>query len=120
VTRFLPIAKVGDVERGAVKAIERPDAGVDCVLYRDGDTYYAAQRRCPHAGFDLAEGFVSRGYLVCPLHSWRFACDTGIHELSPGTCLAMHTLRIEGDTIEIDPTPHRNCTPFDPFAGDDP
>ncbi len=113
-TRWLPIARVGDVERGGVRAIEVE--GVNVVLYRDGEQHYAAQRRCPHAGFDLAEGFVSRGYLVCPLHSWRFASATGVHELSSGVCLAMYAVRIVGDVIELDPTPHRNCTPYDPFG----
>ncbi len=108
-TAWITVARVGDIARGAVLPVEV--AGQPAVLYRDGDRYFAAQRRCPHAGFDLAEGFVSRGFLVCPLHLWRFATDTGIFEHWAGTCLDMFTVRVVGDAIEIDPTPHRNCPP---------
>lgn len=103
---WMPVAKVGDVERGAVIAIDL--AGTPAVLYRDGDTHYAAQRTCPHAGFDLAEGFVSRGHLVCPLHLWRFDVATGAFTEWPETCLVTFAVRVVGDVIEVDPTPRRH------------
>ncbi|MCA9676042.1 MAG: Rieske 2Fe-2S domain-containing protein [Kofleriaceae bacterium] len=113
-TRWLRVADVAAVPRDGVVPVDLD--GRPAILYRAGDRWFCAQRRCPHADFDLAEGFVSRGYLVCPLHLWRFAVDTGIHELSPGVCLAMYAVRIEGQDVWVDPTPRRNCTPFDQYA----
>jgi nitrite reductase/ring-hydroxylating ferredoxin subunit len=102
---WISVARVGDVVRGAVLAIDLD--GVQAVLYRDGDVYYAAQRKCPHAGFDLAEAFVSRGHLVCPLHLWRFDVATGVFEDAPETCLVTYAVRVVGDIIEVDPHPRR-------------
>jgi nitrite reductase/ring-hydroxylating ferredoxin subunit len=102
---WLAVAHVGDVPRGGVVAIDL--AGEPAILYRDGDTHYAAQRRCPHAGFDLAEGFVSRGHLVCPLHLWRFDVATGAFIDWPETCLVTYAVRVVGEIIEVDPTPRR-------------
>jgi nitrite reductase/ring-hydroxylating ferredoxin subunit len=102
---WIAVARLGDVARGAVIAIDV--GGVPAVLYRDGDDHYAAQRKCPHAGFDLAEGFVSRGHLVCPLHMWRFDVATGEFQDWPETCLTTFAVRVVGDTIEVDPTPRR-------------
>ena len=111
---WIRVAAVDDVPRGGVVAIDL--AGVPAVLYRDGDDYYAAQRKCPHAGFDLAEGFVSRGHLVCPLHLWRFDVATGAFVDWPETGLTTYAVRVVGDAIEVDSTPRRRPAP-DPFGG---
>ncbi len=102
---WIRVARRGDVPRGGVVAIDL--AGTPAVLYREGDDYFAAQRKCPHAGFDLAEGFVSRGHLVCPLHLWRFDVVTGAFVDWPETRLCTYPVRIVGDDIEVDPTPRR-------------
>ena len=60
-----------------------------------------------HAGFDLAEGFVSRGHLVCPLHLWRFDVVTGAFVDWPETRLCTYPVRVVGDAVEVDPTPRR-------------
>ena len=44
---------------------------------RLGDTYYAFDSKCPHRGADLAEGEVSGGLIVCPLHHFKFTLKTG-------------------------------------------
>jgi nitrite reductase/ring-hydroxylating ferredoxin subunit len=117
VTTWIRVATVGAIEPGAVMAIDL--AGVPAALCRDGDAYFATQRKCPHAGFDLCEGFVSRGNLVCPLHLWRFEVATGSFVDWPETGLTTYAVRVVGDAIEVDPTPRRRRSP-DPFAGDDP
>ena len=45
-------------------------------------------RFCPHAGADLADGFVDGGRIVCPWHNVPFDPDTGA---SP--CPALKPLR---------------------------
>lgn len=95
---------------------------VSAVVFRDGEQVFAAERRCPHAGADLAEGVVSRGHLVCPLHLWRFEAATGerivefrrgpgpadvVVERWPQDCLVTYATRVVGDWIELDPTPLR-------------
>ena len=97
------VARIGDVRPNDVIAVTVD--GIEMVLGRDGDRYFATQRRCVHRGGDLAEGIVSRGHLICPQHAWRFSTATGRHAEASDLCLVMYPVRIVGDQIEIDPTP---------------
>ena len=100
------VARVGDLAPGDIIAVEA--GGQAMVLFRDGDRYGCAQRRCLHQGGDLSQGIVSRQHLVCPVHGWRFSTVTGVHAESSQTCLAMFEVRVVEDRIEVDPTPRRH------------
>jgi nitrite reductase/ring-hydroxylating ferredoxin subunit len=97
------VARVGDVPVNDVIAVTID--GKELVVGRDGERYFAAQRRCVHQGGDLAEGIVSRGHLICPQHAWRFSIATGCHPEASQYCLAMHAVRVVGDQIEVDAQP---------------
>ena len=97
------VARIGDIPRDDVIAVTVD--GVDMVLGRDGDRYFAAQRRCIHQGGDLAEGIVSRGHLICPQHAWRFSTATGCNAEASEFCLVTYPVRVVGDQIEVDPRP---------------
>jgi len=97
------VAKIGDVRAGDVIAVEV--SGTEMVLGLDGDRYFALQRRCVHRGGDLADGIVSRGHVVCANHGWRFSTATGRHDQASDVCLVSYAVRVNGDQIEIDPTP---------------
>ena len=97
------VARIGDVRPNDVIAVTVE--GIEMVLGRDGDRYFAMQRRCVHRGGDLAEGIVSRGHLICPQHAWRFSTATGGHAEASDVCLVTYPVRVVGDQIEIDPTP---------------
>ena len=99
------VAKTGELAHGDIKPLELE--GRTIVLIRDGDQFFATQRKCLHQGGDLSEGLVSRGFLICPVHGWKFRIATGVHEISPETCLATYAVRIEGDDIYVDATPRR-------------
>lgn len=98
-----PVARVGDVKAGDVIAVEVD--GIEMVLGRDGDRYFAAQRRCVHRGGDLSEGIVSRGHLICPNHAWRFSTATGQHAEASEYCLVTYPVRVSGEHVEIEPVP---------------
>jgi nitrite reductase (NADH) small subunit len=102
------VARVGDVRPNDVIAVSVD--GVELVLGRDGDRYFAAQRRCVHRGGDLSEGIVSRGYLICPQHAWRFSTMTGAQAEAAEYCLVTYAVRIVDDRIEIDPRPRPRAT----------
>lgn len=92
-------ARVSEVRANDVIAVTVD--GVDLVLGRDGDRYFATQRRCVHRGGDLSEGIVSRGHLICPQHAWRFSTETGRHAEASQYCLVTYPVRVVGDQIEI-------------------
>ncbi len=97
------VASVGDLRPGDVIAVEV--GGVAIALGRDGDRYFAVQRKCLHSGGDLAAGIISRGHVICPQHGWRFSTATGQHDSSQEYCLVRYAVRVEGGQIEIDPRP---------------
>ena len=97
------VARVGDLRSGDVMAVEVD--GVAIALGRDGDRYFAVQRRCLHSGGDLAAGIVSRVHLICPQHGWRFSTATGQHDSSQEYCLVRYGVRVAGGQIEVDPRP---------------
>lgn len=96
------VARIGDVRAGDVIAVSVGE--LELVLGRDGDRYFAAQRRCIHHGGDLADGIVARGHVVCPQHGWRFSTVTGCAE-APDACLTTYAVRVVDDRIEVDPRP---------------
>jgi 3-phenylpropionate/trans-cinnamate dioxygenase ferredoxin component len=100
------VARVGEVRAGDVIAIDLD--GLELALGRDGDRYFAVQRRCAHLGGDLADGIVARGHVVCPQHGWRFSTATGRHDGDERFCLVTYAVRVVGDQIEIDPQPRRS------------
>lgn len=93
------VAKVGDLQPGDVIAVTA--FGVEMALGRDGDRYFATQRRCVHRGGDLADGIVSRGHLICPQHAWRFSTATGCHDTASEFCLVTYAVRVHGEHIEV-------------------
>jgi nitrite reductase/ring-hydroxylating ferredoxin subunit len=94
------VAKVGQLGASDVVAVEV--AGVQLVLGRDGDRYFATQRQCLHRGGDLADGIIARGHLVCAHHGWRFSTVTGQHDQAADVCLRTYPVRISGEDIEIE------------------
>ncbi len=98
-----PVAKVGDLNAGDLVAVEVD--GLEIALGRDGDRYFAVQRRCVHRGGDLVDGIIARGHVVCANHGWRFSTATGRHDEASDVCLVSYPVRINGEHIEIDPVP---------------
>ncbi len=96
---WIAVARVGQLAAGDVVPIQVE--GLELVLGRDGDRYFAVQRRCVHRGGDLSEGIVSRGHIICPNHGWRFSTATGRHAEASEYCLMSYPVRVVGDAIEV-------------------
>jgi nitrite reductase (NADH) small subunit len=107
--RWQVVARVTDVRPDDVIPVAVGE--LELVLGRDGERYFATQRRCVHRGGDLAEGIVSRGHLICPQHGWRFSTATGCHADASQYCLVTYAVRVVGDMIEIDPQPLARSEP---------
>ena len=103
------VARASDVKSGDVIAVSA--GGVELVIGRDGDTYFASPRRCPHRGGDLADGIVSRGHVICPQHGWRFSTATGKTPEPSEYCLAMYPVRVVDGTVEVEVAKGSACPP---------
>ena len=49
---------------------------------------------CPHAGANLAHGFVENGCAICPRHYWAFELCTGQLRGMPGVAVSKYPTRI--------------------------
>ncbi len=102
---FVTVARVDELYPGKIIPVEIGDT--EMIVYQVEDRYYAAERYCIHRGADMRYAGIEDGLLTCKLHGWRFHPDSGVHELSPFTCLTTYAVRVDDDRIQVDPTPIR-------------
>lgn len=78
---YVKVANAAQVPEGALVPVEA--AGVKLLLTKVSGTYYAAQRKCPHLGFNLCKGKLEGASVVCMLHKAKFDLGTGQIERDP-------------------------------------
>lgn len=77
-------------------------AGKKFCLGRHGDRLFAFAQKCPHAGGLLSEGFIdARGYVVCPLHRYRFDGQTGRNVSGEGFYLRHWPVELREDGVYV-------------------
>ena len=105
---FVRVAGAGDVAAGQIVPVEA--GGHKLLLTLVDGEYRAAQRKCPHLGFNLCRGRIEDGAVVCPLHKAKFDLATGRIERDPKllfiamkakTDLAIYPVKIEGEDILV-------------------
>jgi 3-phenylpropionate/trans-cinnamate dioxygenase ferredoxin subunit len=72
---WVEVARTDELEEGTMKAVTA--AGREIVLARAGNTYYAADNRCPHMGGKLAQGELHDTVVTCPVHGSQFDLSSG-------------------------------------------
>jgi len=78
---YVRVASVADLGMGMILPVEA--MGVKMLLTQVGGQFYAAQRKCPHLGFNLCRGSIEDRSVVCPLHKAKFDLATGEVERDP-------------------------------------
>ncbi len=78
---YVRVASLADLGMGQIMPVEA--AGVKLLLTQVGATIYAADRKCPHLGFNLCRGSLEGAAVVCPLHKAKFDLATGVIERDP-------------------------------------
>jgi nitrite reductase (NADH) small subunit len=65
---------------------------------RDGKVF-ATDNACPHKGGPLVDGMLVGHQVVCPLHAFRFAADSGACD-QPGVCaVAAYPVEVDGSAV---------------------
>lgn len=111
----MKIASIGEMKDGELKMVKAGEREV--LLAKVGQTYYAAEGRCPHMKGDLSRGTLSGTVITCPLHGSRFDLRDGsvvqwtnfgglrrklaVLFRSPRP-LRIYPVRVEGDEILVD------------------
>jgi nitrite reductase/ring-hydroxylating ferredoxin subunit len=63
------------------------------VFLHEGQVY-VMDNYCPHAGGNLAAGWVEDGCAVCPWHAWMFRLESGQLRDSPGVVVKTYPVRL--------------------------
>ncbi len=89
-------------ERG--RAVVKLD-GRQLALFAVGDRIYACNNRCPHQGYPLVEGSISkdasRCLLTCQWHNWQFDLDNGANRYR-GDVLRVYPTRVIDGAVWVD------------------
>jgi 3-phenylpropionate/trans-cinnamate dioxygenase ferredoxin subunit len=75
IAQVAEIGKVGDLKPGEMKMVLALEKEI--LLARVGDTYYAADNRCPHMGGNLSHGKLEGTIVTCPRHQSQFDLKDG-------------------------------------------
>ena len=77
--------------------------GLDVVVARCGDEFFALQDLCSHAAVALSEGYVEDCQVECFLHGSMFDLRTGKPTSLPATDpVAIYPVKVEGDDVLVD------------------
>jgi 3-phenylpropionate/trans-cinnamate dioxygenase ferredoxin component len=82
------VAALDDIPEGEGIAVDRALTGTDddIALLRDEDgSVWALNDTCTHETASLADGWVEKGHVECPLHSSRFCLRSGEVQGLPAT-----------------------------------
>lgn len=105
---YIRVASASDVAEGQIVPVEAK--GLQLLLTKAGGEYHAAQRKCPHLGFNLCRGKIEDGAVVCPLHKAKFDLKTGAIERDPKLLfismkaksdLAVYPVKLEGEDLLV-------------------
>jgi 3-phenylpropionate/trans-cinnamate dioxygenase ferredoxin component len=75
-TDFVEIAGVDELETGTMEVFSL-EGGLEIMLARVGDEYYASDNHCPHMGGDLWQGKLEGTIVTCPRHHSQFDLTDG-------------------------------------------
>src|SRR5438128_2024000 len=79
-------------------------AGHSIALFNLGNRFLAVENKCPHRGGPLADGIVSGGNVVCPLHAWKVDLASGevTNQPAPPQCIKTFPARVEDGVISLE------------------
>lgn len=85
---------IADVQPVVVK-------GKRLVLVKENNQFYVFKNKCPHAGADLGNAWCKEGYLVCPIHRYKYSLESGRGAIGQGDYLKNYPTKVVGDHVFI-------------------
>ena len=86
------LCDLDELEEGRGKYVEID--GFQLAVFLDSGVVTVIDNTCPHAGGNLAAGYVDDGCAVCPWHNWAFHLDSGQLRGSPGVTITRYVVRL--------------------------
>jgi nitrite reductase/ring-hydroxylating ferredoxin subunit len=89
---WVSLCTLDELTEGAGKYVEVDGFQLAVFLHQGQIT--VLDSTCPHAGANLASGFIEDGCAVCPWHYWAFRLDTGELQNAPGVAVRKYVTRL--------------------------
>lgn len=71
-------------------------------LIQHQNQWYATSYKCPHAGANLAGGWLEKGRLICPFHRHSFDLKDGKGALGQNNCIAIYKIQKRDDGLYVE------------------
>ncbi len=76
--------------------------GIEVVVFKLEDGFYALEDVCTHDGAEIASGIVENGEIVCPRHGARFCIKTGEVKCAPAyEDIASLEIRVDAGQVRV-------------------
>ena len=89
---WVSLCTLDELTEGKGKYVEMD--GFHLAVFLSAGQVNVLDSTCPHAGANLADGFVEDGCAVCPWHYWAFRLDNGQLQNSPGVAIRKYSTRL--------------------------
>lgn len=73
---WVAIGTIDDIPKGGARAVNTLIGEIGLFRTED-DRVFALDNLCPHKGARLSLGSIEDGFVVCPMHGWKFALSDG-------------------------------------------
>ena len=97
----VPLLPLADLPEGRGRFVCQ--AGYDLALFRFGDTVYAIDDACPHAGASLSSGRVEGRRVVCRAHGLKFSLEPRPADAPPMLEPKRHCVRTVDGIVTLFP-----------------
>jgi nitrite reductase (NADH) small subunit len=100
--RWVRVTAVENIPLREGRSVQVGDHAV--AIFNLGERFLALENRCPHRGGPLADGIVSAGTVVCPLHAWKVNLTTGSVTNQPknSQCVKTFPARVDGGAVFVE------------------
>ena len=76
----------------------------EIAIFNLGERFMAVANQCPHRSGPLADGIVSGGMVVCPLHAWKVDLETGgvVRPADAAVCVERFRARVDAGSVLVE------------------
>jgi nitrite reductase (NADH) small subunit len=76
----------------------------EIAIFNLGDRFLAVANQCPHRSGPLADGIVSGGMVICPLHAWKVDLESGkvARPADAAACVETFRARVEAGSVLVE------------------
>ncbi|MEM9332901.1 MAG: Rieske 2Fe-2S domain-containing protein [Pseudomonadota bacterium] len=101
---WIEAGKVSDIVDKRAIVVSLPDEE-RVAIFRNGETLSAVHNVCAHQNGPLGEGKIVAGCITCPWHGFQYKPEDGRSPAPFEEKISTYRLRLEGETVFLDPRP---------------